>query len=87
MKKYHEIGDIHFTDERLKIKIDGTQYEFELSAISEKLAKASDIERNKYEVSPAGYGIHWQLIDEDLSIDGLLGVKHSPSKIKESAQI
>jgi len=31
-----------------------------------------------YEISPSGYGIHWPLIDEDLSIDGLLGVKHRP---------
>ncbi|MCH7754431.1 DUF2442 domain-containing protein [candidate division KSB1 bacterium] len=55
--------------------------------MSEKLANASDIEENKYEISPSGYGIHWPLIDEDLSIDGLLGIKHAPKRIKEVAQV
>ncbi len=86
MIKYHEVSDIHFTNENLKIKIDGIQYKFKISAISEKLAKASGIERDKYEVSPSGYGIHWPLIDDDLSIDGLLGIKHSPRIIKESGR-
>ena len=87
MKKYHEISDIHFTDETLKINIDGKNHEYKLSAISEKLADASDIERNKYEISPSGYGIHWPLIDEDLSIDGFLGIKHRPKKIREVVQV
>ena len=78
MKKYHEINAIQFNEETLKIKIDGQSYEFKLSALSEKLANASDIEKNKYEISPSGYGIHWPLIDEDLSIDGLLGKNMRP---------
>lgn len=87
MKKYHEVSDIQFTDETLTIKIDGRLYEFQLAEISEKLANASAMERNKYEVSPSGYGIHWPLIDEDLSIDGFLGIKHAPKKIKEVARV
>lgn len=87
MKKYHEINAIQLNKETLKIKIDGQSYEFKLSDLSEKLANASDSERNKYEISPSGYGIHWPLIDEDLSIDGLLGIKHAPKRIKEIAQV
>jgi hypothetical protein len=87
MKKYHEVSDIQFTDESLKINIDSKQYEFKLSDISGKLANASDIERDKYEISPSGYGIHWPLIDEDLTIDGFLGIKHSPKKIEEVSQV
>jgi hypothetical protein len=83
MKKHHEVSNIRFDDDLLKIKIDGNEHEFRLSEISKKLTKASDIEKNKYEISPSGYGIHWPLIDEDLSIDGLLGITHSPKKIKE----
>jgi hypothetical protein len=71
LKKYHAINAIQFNEEIFKINIDGQSYEFKLSGISEKLANASDIEKNKYEISPSGYGIHWPLIDEDLSIDGL----------------
>ncbi len=29
-------------------------------------------ERMNAELSPGGYGIHWPLVDEDLSINGLL---------------
>ena len=27
-----------------------------------------------------GYGIHWPVLDDDLSIDGLLGIVHTLSK-------
>ncbi|MBW2657327.1 MAG: DUF2442 domain-containing protein, partial [Deltaproteobacteria bacterium] len=40
--------------------------------------KASEEERNNFEISLSGYGIHWPLLDEDISIDGLLGIVHAP---------
>ena len=76
---YHEINRVYFKGENLFLVIDGKKHIFPLSQISEKLLNANNIEREKYEVSPSGYGIHWPLIDEDLSIDGLLGISHSPS--------
>jgi hypothetical protein len=39
---------------------------------SKRLASATEHERMKAELSPGGYGIHWPLIDEDLSVNGLL---------------
>jgi len=39
---------------------------------SGRLARASWIERNRAELSPSGYGIHWPLIDEDLAVGPLL---------------
>ena len=87
MKKYHEIKTLQFNREKLEIEIDDQNHEFKLVDISEKLAKASDIERKKYEISPSGYGIHWPLIDEDLSIDGLLEITHAPKRTKEVAQV
>jgi hypothetical protein len=39
---------------------------------SKRLASATEQERLNAELSPGGYGIHWPLIDEDLSITGLL---------------
>lgn len=39
---------------------------------SKKLASATEQERLNAELSPGGYGIHWPLIDEDLSVNGLL---------------
>jgi hypothetical protein len=36
-----------------------------------------------FEVSPSGYGIHWPRLDEDISIDGLLGIVHSPEDTRK----
>lgn len=36
------------------------------------LAKATHIQRHHLELSPGGYGIHWPLLDEDLSVQGLV---------------
>jgi hypothetical protein len=83
MKKYHNIEKIIFEGENLILKVDGKKHTFKISKISDKLAKALQIEKEEYEISPSGYGIHWRLIDEDLSIDGLLGIKHKPIKKRE----
>ena len=77
-KKVHDTQDITFTNEDLILHVDGKEYAFRLTDISKRLAGASAIERGKYEISPSGYGIHWPLIDEDLSIDGLLGLIPPP---------
>ncbi len=37
-----------------------------------KLKGATAQKRSVWEVAAAGHGIHWPLIDEDLSVDGLL---------------
>lgn len=39
---------------------------------SKTLAEAAVPERLQAELSPGGYGIHWPLLDEDLSVNGLL---------------
>ena len=84
MKKYHEVDKVAFAQDTLTLTVDGRKYTFPLADISKRLADASPAEREKYEISPAGYGIHWPLIDEDLSIDGLIGAKHKGPQTKES---
>ena len=37
-----------------------------------RLLHATPEQRNRWEVSTAGFGIHWPDIDEDLSTEGLL---------------
>ena len=37
-----------------------------------RLGKASREQLENYEISPAGIGIHWPDIDEDLSVAGLM---------------
>lgn len=80
MNIYHKIEKIRFEGGDLIIKIDGRDRRFPLSKISTVLANASDEELNSFEVSPSGYGIYWPMLDEDISIDGLLGITHHPAE-------
>ncbi|MDO9263569.1 MAG: DUF2442 domain-containing protein [Desulfosalsimonadaceae bacterium] len=65
--------------------MDGQTKRFNLKEVSPLLEKATEIERKTFEVSPSGYGIHWPLLDEDISIDGLLGNIHAPLKKRKIA--
>ena len=78
MKNYHHISNIRFEGDFLLLNIGGKERKFRLKEISSTLEKASEKERNTFEISPSGYGIHWPLLDEDISIDGLLGIVHTP---------
>lgn len=85
MKKHHSIENIKFKNDHITLVIDGVERKFPLNEISPILNNASEKERNTFEVSPSGYGVHWSLLDEDLSIDGLLGIVHSPSQKRKTA--
>jgi len=76
MNKYHQVSGIEISSGMLHLTVDGTNIKKELEQISPALARASSAEQSEFEVSPSGYGIHWPLIDEDISIDGLLGISH-----------
>ena len=46
-----------------------------------RLAHATKAERDNFEVSGAGYGVHWPDIDEDIGVEGLLlGKKSTESR-------
>ncbi|MBA4409438.1 MAG: DUF2442 domain-containing protein [Bacteroidota bacterium] len=77
MEKAYNIKGINLENDYLIINIDDQLFKLKLSDISTKLAKATDQEKNDYKVSPSGYGIHWRLLDEDLSINGILRVAKS----------
>ncbi|MHC1742329.1 MAG: DUF2442 domain-containing protein [Syntrophobacteraceae bacterium] len=85
MIEHHNVRNVKFAGDSLVLTIDGEEREFELNKISPLLLKASEHERNTFEISPSGYGIHWPLLDEDISIDGLLGVSHVPEWQRKSA--
>jgi len=86
MKKYHEVHEVRFEGDKLHVRVDGQHLVRELSNVSPLLLNATDQERNHFQISPSGYGIHWPLLDEDLSIDGLLGVVHSPESASAVAE-
>ena len=56
----------------MSLKIDGKLIRVTLDKISSKLKAANDFQRQFFKVSPSGYGIHWPLLDEDLSVDAIL---------------
>jgi hypothetical protein len=68
----HTIEAVSFEKNMICLKIDGQTIKLLISNVSKKLEAASDIQRSFFKISPSGYGIHWPLIDEDLSIDALL---------------
>ena len=72
MKPYHNVKELLFIDNQLSLIVDGKSIVVDLRRISLKLLNATQLERNTYIISPSGYGIHWTLLDEDISIDGLL---------------
>lgn len=85
MKEYHNIKSLHFRGDYMILTIDGNEKQFIIKEISSALAMASENERNVYEISPSGYGIHWPLIDEDISVDGLLGIVHAKESKRKTA--
>ncbi|MDH4153145.1 MAG: DUF2442 domain-containing protein [Nitrospira sp.] len=80
MGSYHNVTEVVVEEGRLRIEVDGRRLSFPLAELSDRLAGSTPEQQHVFEVSPSGYGIRWPLIDEDLSIDGLLGIRHEPSK-------
>ena len=85
MNIYHRVDEVKIESGVLMVRADGQLIRKALSEVSPVLAKASEREISYYEISPSGYGIYWPLIDEDISIDGLMGITHSPAQWKKSA--
>jgi hypothetical protein len=63
---------IEATREGLSLLVGKRMVHIPWGKCSQRLASATEQERLRAELSPGGYGIHWPLIDEDLSVNGLL---------------
>ena len=85
MKKHYEVENVHVEKGILHLLVNGNSVQRKLKDVSPLLAATKEEEQKEFEVSPSGYGIHWPLIDEDISIDGLLGIVHKPSINRKSA--
>jgi len=72
MHTTHKIESIKFDQNFIHLNIDGNDIKVALDTLSMKLKSADEYQRMFYKISPSGYGIHWPLIDEDLSIEGIL---------------
>lgn len=78
MEKAHDVQDAKVSGTTLTLRVDGKTYEVDLAKESERLGNATQQQRENFEISSAGYGIHWPDVDEDLSIDGLIGSRAKP---------
>jgi hypothetical protein len=76
MKAYHDIRNLHFSGEYMVLTVDGTEKRLRIKEVSPALEHASEEQRNTFDISPSVYGIHWPLLDEDIAVDGLLGITH-----------
>lgn len=70
----HTIQDIVFDKDIMSLKINGKLVKVALDKVSLKLKAAIEFQRQFFKISPSGYGIHWPLIDEDLSIQAILKI-------------
>lgn len=79
------IQSITFKNERLEVHLlDGRVISVPLSWYP-RLASASAKERNNWELIGNGVGIHWEDIDEDLSLEGLFQGIPSPEWSREKS--
>lgn len=85
MDKAHDVQEMFFSGTMLHLRVDGKHYQIDIAGVSERLRNATQKQRENFELSPAGYGIHWPEVDEDFSIDGLIGVKHTPPPVTAEA--
>jgi hypothetical protein len=85
MASHHIVQEVRIENGVIFLNVDGRHVDKNLGDLSRRLGAASAEQLGQFEVSPSGYGIHWPLLDEDLSIDGLLGIAHLPEQWKKSA--
>jgi hypothetical protein len=86
MDKAHKVENISFSGTTMLLRVDGEDYQIDFTGQSQRLAAATPKQRQNFVVSPSGYGIHWPELDEDLSVDGLIGIRHQ-SPFGETAEV
>jgi hypothetical protein len=73
------IVDVRLTDDTLSVDLlDGRTITVPL-AWYPRLLRAPRVERENWQISGGGFGIHWPDIDEDLSAEGLLRGAPAPA--------
>ncbi len=54
MRKQHVVEKVSFDRDKLVLNVDGQVHPFNLFKISRRLANASGVERERFEISPSG---------------------------------
>jgi len=66
--------DVYFDAERIHVRLSDEREISAPLAWFPRLARATDAQRQQWELIGRGGGIHWEEIDEDISVAGLLGL-------------
>lgn len=66
------VTDVHFTDDAISVDLMDGRTIIVPIVWYPKLLNATSEQRQNWQKSGGGYGIHWPDIDEDLSTEGLL---------------
>jgi len=72
MEKLYDISDVALSGHILFFKVNGSSITCDLANVSDVLAKASKEQVANMVVDPVGVGFHWPVLDEDLSVNGIL---------------
>lgn len=74
------VKDVYFTEDTLSVDlVDGRTITVPL-AWYPRLLHATPEQRQNWQISGGGFGIHWPNIDEDLSTEGLLRGAPAPRR-------
>ena len=86
IKPGERVKDVHVTEDTLAVDlIDGRTIVVPLAWFP-KLLDATPEQRRNWQISSAGYGLHWPDVDEDLSTEGLLrGAPAAPEPARTRA--
>ena len=86
VKPGERVKDVRFTADTLAVDLlDGRTIIVPL-AWYPKLFEAKPEQRRNWQISGAGYGVHWPDLDEDLSTEGLLhGAPAAPAPVQTRA--
>ena len=80
IKPGESVKDVHFNEDTLSVDLnDGRTITVPL-AWYPRLLHATPDQRQNWQISGGGFGIHWPDIDEDLSTEGLLRGAPAPRK-------
>ena len=72
VRQYPAILEVSVTEDKITAKMsDGREVTVPLAWFP-RLLGATPNQRSQFEISPGGYGIHWPLIDEDISVRAFL---------------
>jgi hypothetical protein len=68
----NKIDKISFDDANLFLRVNGRRYRVPIAAVSLRLARANQKQRESVRVSPSGFAMTWTMLDLEIQVSSLL---------------